>query len=83
MLAGTGIRTYACPMVQSAHWYTSNGKDHLYEWYEEKGFENLERSLEIIDAAIAHPSGRLHGMVGPGPGRHVHGRDVPALQGGR
>ena len=65
VLAGTGIRTYACPMVQSAHWYTSNGQDHLYEWYEEKGFENLERSLELIDDAIAHPSGRLHGMVGP------------------
>ena len=65
MLAGTGIRTYACPMVQSAHWYTSNGQDHLYEWYEEKGFENLERSLDIVDDAIAHPSGRLHGMVGP------------------
>ena len=65
MLAGTGIRTYACPMVQSGHWYTTNGRDHLYEWYEEKGFENLERSLEMIDDAIAHPSGRLHGMVGP------------------
>ena len=65
MLGNTGIRTYACPMVQSGHWYTTNGRDHLYEWHEEKGFEDLERSLEMIDEAIAHPSGRLHGMVGP------------------
>ena len=64
MLAGTGIRTYACPMVRSGHWYTPNGKDHLYEWYVETGFDDLERSLELIDEAMAHPSGRLHGMVG-------------------
>ena len=65
MLGETGIRTYVCPMVQSGHWYTPNGKDHLYTWYEEKGFENLDRALELIDAAAEHPSGRLHGMVGP------------------
>jgi len=63
-LAGTGIRTFACPMVNSGHWYTPNGRDHLYTWYEEKGLENLEGALELIDAAEAHPSGRLHGMVG-------------------
>ena len=64
MLAATGIRTYVCPMVQSGHWYTPNGKDHVYSWYEQKGIQNLARALELIDEAIAHPSGRLHGMVG-------------------
>ncbi|MEX0807376.1 MAG: amidohydrolase family protein [Dongiaceae bacterium] len=64
MLGRTGIRTYVCPMVQSGHWYTPNGKDHLYTWYEEKGVQNLSRALEMIDEAIAHSSGRLHGMVG-------------------
>ena len=64
MLGATGIRTYVCPMVQSGHWYTPNGRDHLYTWYEEQGFENLDAALGQIDAAMAHPSGRLHGMVG-------------------
>ena len=64
LLAGTGIRTYACPMVQSGHWYTADGKELSYEWYEEKGLANLERALELIDAAESHGSGRLHGMVG-------------------
>jgi len=64
MLGRTGIRTYVCPMVQSGHWYTPNGKDHVYSWYEAKGIQNLARALELIDAAIAHDSGRLHGMVG-------------------
>jgi cytosine/adenosine deaminase-related metal-dependent hydrolase len=64
MLGETGIRTYVCPMVQSGHWYTPNGKDHVYTWYEAKGLENLTRALELIDAAMNHRSRRLHGMVG-------------------
>ncbi len=65
MLAGTGIRTYVCPMVQSGHWYTADGKELAYTWYEEKGLKNLDKALELIDAAESHSSGRLHGMVGP------------------
>jgi cytosine/adenosine deaminase-related metal-dependent hydrolase len=64
MLGKTGLRTYVCPMVQSGHWGTPNGKDHVYTWYEQKGIQNLAHALELIDEAIAHPSGRLHGMVG-------------------
>ena len=63
-LAGTGIRAYACPMVQSGHWYTPNGKDHLYTWYEEKGLADFVGSLDVVDAAEEHSSGRLHGMIG-------------------
>jgi 5-methylthioadenosine/S-adenosylhomocysteine deaminase len=64
MLGKTGIRTYVCPMIQSGHWYTPNGKDHVYKWYEQKGLQNFSRALEIIDEARAHSSRRLHGMVG-------------------
>lgn len=64
MLGRTGIRTYVCPMVQSGHWGTPNGKDHVYSWYEQKGIQNLARALELIDEAMRHSSGRLHGMVG-------------------
>ena len=64
VLAGTGIRTYVCPMIQSGHWYTPDGKERAYTWYEEKGFQNLDKALELIDAAESHSSGRLHGMVG-------------------
>ena len=64
VLAGTGIRTFACPMVNSGHWYTPNGRDHLYKWHEEEGLKNFAGALELIDAAENHSSGRLHGMVG-------------------
>ena len=53
-LAGTGIRAYACPMVNSGHWYTPNGRDHLYKWYEEEGLKNFAGALELIDAAESH-----------------------------
>jgi cytosine/adenosine deaminase-related metal-dependent hydrolase len=63
-IGSTGIRTYVCPMVQSGHWYTPDGRNHCYKWYEEEGLKNLDKSLDLIDEAISHPSGRLHGMVG-------------------
>ena len=63
-LAATGIRAYLCPMVQSGRWYTTTGRDHLYEWFEDEGVEDLAGALDIIEAAAAHPSGRLMGMVG-------------------
>lgn len=62
--AQTGMRVYLCPMVQSGHWYTTTGHDHLYTWYDDDGVDDLKYALEIIDAAAEHPSGRLSGMVG-------------------
>ena len=35
-LGGSGIRAYACPMVQSGEWYTTDGKEVLYRWFEER-----------------------------------------------
>ena len=63
-MAATGIRAYLCPMVQSGRWYTKTGRDHLYEWFEDEGVEDLAGALDIVDTAAAHPSGRLMGMVG-------------------
>jgi len=36
-----------------------------YEWDEKQGWRGLTLSLEIIDAALRHPCGRLSGMVVP------------------
>ncbi|MFT5113785.1 MAG: 5-methylthioadenosine/S-adenosylhomocysteine deaminase [Parasphingorhabdus sp.] len=63
-LADTGIRTYACPMVNSGHWYTPDGRNHKYKWDEAKGLADLEGALDLIDTAETHSSGRLHGMIG-------------------
>ena len=65
-LAASGIRAYACPMVQSGEWYCDDGKEVRYRWFDEKTVDAMFRgSLEIIDEAERHNSGRLKGMVGP------------------
>lgn len=64
-LASSGIRAYACPMVQSGEWYCDDGKEVLYRWFDEKTVDrNFELSLEVIDEAEGHKSGRLKGMIG-------------------
>ncbi len=63
-VAATGIRASLCPMVASGYWYTTSGRDHHYAWHAGEGVDDLEGALELIDAALTHPSGRLSGMVG-------------------
>ena len=65
-LASSGIRAYAGPMFRSGEWYTNDGKEVLYRWFDEKSVErNFKQSLEIIDEAERHNSGRLKGMLNP------------------
>ena len=64
-LAASGMRVYACPMVQSGYWYSPDGKQVVYEWFEEERVERyFAQAMELIDEAEHHPSGRLKGMVG-------------------
>lgn len=65
LLAESGIRGIAAPMYRSARWYTRNGHVTEYEWDEAAGEAAMEQALGIVDAAVAHPSGRLSGMVAP------------------
>jgi cytosine/adenosine deaminase-related metal-dependent hydrolase len=65
ILATSGIRAYAAPMFRSAHWYTPNGHELCYEWSEDGGSSAFAEALAVVDAAEAHPSGRLKGMVSP------------------
>jgi 5-methylthioadenosine/S-adenosylhomocysteine deaminase len=63
--AASGIRANLCPMVQSGEWYTNDGKEVLWRWFDEKIVDsNFHQSLDIIDEAEGHSSGRLNGMVG-------------------
>lgn len=64
-LAESGIRAYAAPMFREARWFTDNGHEVRYEWDEAAGERRMAAALKEVDAAIAHPSGRLSGMVCP------------------
>jgi len=64
-LASTGIRACLAPSYRSAQWFTPNGHRVDYRWDEAAGREAMAAALEIVDAARAHESGRLFGMIAP------------------
>jgi len=61
----SGLRGCVAPMYRSARWLTRDGHSLDYEWDEGAGREAMAAALELVDAAMAHPSGRLFGMVAP------------------
>ncbi|MDF2434846.1 MAG: 5-methylthioadenosine/S-adenosylhomocysteine deaminase [Mucilaginibacter sp.] len=63
--AQSGMRVCLAPMFRSAAWKTSNGYTVDYSWDEDGGRRSLTEALSLIDAAHAHTSGRLSGMVTP------------------
>ena len=65
ILAVSGIRAYAAPMFRSARWYTPNGHELCYEWTEDGGRQAFDEALAVVNAAEAHPCGRLKGMISP------------------
>lgn len=63
--AASGLRGVLSPMYRSARWYTDNGHEVKYEWDAAAGVAAMEEAMAVIDAATAHESGRLSGMVSP------------------
>ena len=61
----SGLRVVVAPMYRSARWYTETGHSVDYEWAEDDGREAMQIAMETIDAALAHPCGRLTAMVAP------------------
>jgi cytosine/adenosine deaminase-related metal-dependent hydrolase len=65
LLGSSGLRVCIAPMFRSGRWLTRNGHSVEYEWDEAAGRRGLEQALAEIEAAEAHPSGRLFGMLCP------------------
>jgi len=64
-LASSGIRAWAAATFASARWETDNGHSVRYEWDESAGTRALDSAIDAAEAADAHPSGRLTGMLEP------------------
>lgn len=64
-LAETGIRAVAAPMYRSAAWVVEAGHRVDYAWDEPAGYRAFEAAAAAMEAAAAHPSGRLSAMVSP------------------
>jgi cytosine/adenosine deaminase-related metal-dependent hydrolase len=65
MLAQSGLRAWAAPMFRSARWWTDTGQQTRYDWAPDLGAAAFEEARAVMDAAEAHPSGRLSAMVSP------------------
>lgn len=65
LLARSGIRAVAAPMYRGARWFTKNGHVVEYEWDAKAGQAAMDEALAAVDAALAHPCGRLGAQIAP------------------
>ncbi|MEJ0019192.1 MAG: amidohydrolase family protein [Acetobacteraceae bacterium] len=65
LAAQSGLRVFLAPSYASSRWHMENGWALKYRWDEAAGRRGLDAALALIDAANAHPSGRLAGIVSP------------------
>ena len=61
----SGLRVVVAPMYRSACWFTSTGHSVEYDWAEDDGRGAMQEAMDTIEAALAHPCGRLSAMVAP------------------
>ena len=65
LFAKSGLRGFLAPGYASARWYLEDDHELRYAWDEARGRAGFAAALETIDAALAHPCGRLSGVVSP------------------
>ncbi|MFN3938817.1 MAG: amidohydrolase family protein [Gemmobacter sp.] len=65
LLARSGIRAVAAPMYRGARWFTKNGHVVEYEWDAKAGQAAMDEALAAVDAALAHPCGRIGAQIAP------------------
>jgi 5-methylthioadenosine/S-adenosylhomocysteine deaminase len=65
LLAKSGLRAHLAPGYASARWRLENDFELKYTWDEAGGRQRFASALQVVDAAIAHPSGRLSGVISP------------------
>lgn len=65
LLAESGLRVWAAPMFRSARWWTDTGHEIKYDWADDLGAAAFEEAQAVMDAAEAHPCGRLSALVSP------------------
>lgn len=64
-LARSGARAYVAPGFREAAWHVEDSRRLDLTWDKGRGYEAFARALEVVDAARAHPSGRLGGIISP------------------
>jgi 5-methylthioadenosine/S-adenosylhomocysteine deaminase len=65
LMARSGLRGFLAPWFASARWQMKSPTVLGFDWDEAAGLRQFDAALALIDQAIAHPSGRLGGVVFP------------------
>jgi len=65
LFAKSGMRGFLAPGYASARWFLENDLGPSYDWNGPRGRAGFANALGVIDAAQAHPCGRLSGVVSP------------------
>jgi 5-methylthioadenosine/S-adenosylhomocysteine deaminase len=65
LFAQSGLRGFLAPGYAAARWYLEDDHELRYAWDEARGRAGFAAALGTIDAALAHPCGRLSGVVSP------------------
>src|SRR5438034_521158 len=65
LFARSGLRGFLAPGYADARWYLEDDHELHYRWDEQRGRAGFSAALDVIDAALAHPCGRLSGVVSP------------------
>jgi len=65
LFAKSGMRGFLAPGYASARWFLKDDHELHYNWDEARGRAHFATAINFIDAALAHPSGRLSGVVSP------------------
>jgi len=65
LFAKSGMRGFLAPGYASARWFLEDDRELRYAWDEARGRAGFTEALSVIDAAAAHPCGRLSGVVSP------------------
>lgn len=61
----SGLRVFAAPGFNTSRWRRDNVHELKYANDPGKGQADFEAALALIDELVAHPSGRLSGVVSP------------------
>ena len=64
-IAQSGVRGYVAPGFRQAQWRVVDSHRLDYVWDDAQGRDRFAQALAVVDEALAHPSGRLGGIVAP------------------
>jgi len=65
LMAQSGLRVFAAPGYRDASWAVEDGSRVVWRWDEADGRRQFEAAMDLVEAALKHPCGRLSAVIAP------------------